>query len=369
MLARFRLLLPYTLSIRQGDSLTSEEFEQQGYRFRIYSPYQASTNILALADPRTVPSDIVYGLRPAEPVFVDQGVIIDGLPTIPANAIQIDISKTEFERAQGSDDPPIETLFELVNSLLHRLRSTGRYSAMHPIAREGAFWRLEFLADSGDQLQPEKDKMRARASAGLAVQISGLPEPVWKSAVQLPRDFRPKPWESLLLDAEAHLPDIVPALVLTAAALEILIENSLALVAPTDKTAAELWTFINNRGDYRKEPSVAEQWDQLLHTLTGHSLKEQKELWEAFRNIRDARNSLMHEGILSLGGHPVSKERAVSLIARAKEIADWIEGFLPANARRPPNHTMQIQLTRMLVANRSSDSNYILQQVKQSRLT
>src|SRR6266851_6332484 len=132
--------------------------------------------------------------------------------------------------------------------------------------------------------------------------------------------------------------------------------HSLAVLAPVEGIPAELWAFINDRGDYRKEPSVAEQYDQLLHALTGHSLKERQDLWEAFRNIRDARNSLMHEGALMLGGHPVSREQAFTLVGRAKQIADWIEGFLPVGARRPASSTMQIGMTRPLIFNRSLPS-------------
>jgi hypothetical protein len=296
-------------------------------------------------------------------------VIIDGQPTFLANALQIDVSKAAFDRATASDDPPIETLFALANSLVNRLRSAGRYSAIHPIAKEGGFWRVEFLTDAGDQLEPEKDKVHARASAELLLRISGLSKSVWTAAGQLDRDFRLKPWESLLLDAEAHLPDVVPALVLTAAALEILIDNALSHVAPTDRAAGELWTFINNRGDYRKEPSVTEQWDKLLHALTGHSLKERQDLWEAFQNIREARNELMHVGILRVGDRPVGKDQAFTYIARAKEIADWVEGFLPQNVRRPPSPSLEVRIARTLLANRSSDSNYVVGQVKNTGLT
>src|SRR2546425_4707122 len=128
MLARFRVLLPYTISIRQDDSLTPEEFDRDGYRIRVYAPYQAATSILALADPAIVPSDLVYALHPADPSTVDPGTIIDGRPTVPANAIRIDVFKPDFDHRvasaghAGSDDPPTEMLFEVVNSLLHRLR-------------------------------------------------------------------------------------------------------------------------------------------------------------------------------------------------------------------------------------------------------
>ena len=142
-------------------------------------------------------------------------------------------------------------------------------------------------------------------------------------------------------------------MVLAAAALETLIAASLHSLAPAQRMPAELWDFINNRGDYRKEPSVAEQFDQLFHALTEHSLKERPELWEAFRNIREARNTLMHQGKMSVGNAEVTRSQAFAFIARAKEIADWVEQFLPDAAKRPPmGPLMQMQVSRALIFNR-----------------
>src|SRR5438876_11738953 len=121
MLARGRVLLPYTISIRQADSLTPEEFDRNGYRIRVSAPYQAATSILALADPAIVPSDLVYALHPADPSTVDPGTIIDGRPTVPANAIRIDVFKHDFDRRvasagnAGSDVTPNTLLFVVVD--------------------------------------------------------------------------------------------------------------------------------------------------------------------------------------------------------------------------------------------------------------
>lgn len=362
MLARFRVLPPYTISIRQGDSLAPEEFDRNGYRIRVYPPYEASTSIRALDNPGVVPSDLVYALHPADPGTVDASLTINGNPAIPANAIRVDVFKDEFDRTAASashassDDPPIEMLFDVVNSLLHRLRSVGRAYPIHPISVQGSYWRLEYLTDSENELASEEGKFRARAGATGTIRISGITEASWNAARGLPSEFRTKAWEALLLDAEAHLPDITPALVLAAGAIEILIEYSLTALAPLERLPAELWSFINNRGDYRKEPSVAEQYDQLLHALTGHTLKERADLWDAFRHIRDARNSLMHEGTLMIAHQPVSKQQAFELIGKAKEIADWIENLLPASTRRPVCPTMSIECIRPIIINRSAPS-------------
>jgi hypothetical protein len=357
-------LLPYSFSIRQGDQLPPEIFDRDGYSIKVYPPYQAATSIVALSD-RAVPvSDVIGNLHPAAPVLIDHGITIDGQPTIFANAVQIDVLKPDFDRRAttatqpGADDPPAEMLFSVVNTLIHRLRSVGRSCPIHPITQDGSCWRIEFLQDSGEPLQPEQGKMRARNGAAFSERIAGLTQPMWQAAVALPRDFRTKAWEALLLDAEALLPDVVPALVLTAAALETLIGSSLAALAPREQVSSELWKFINNRGDYRKEPSVSEQFDQMLQALTRHSLKDRPELWEAFRNLFAARNSLMHDGILAIGGRPVARDQAYALMGRAKEIADWVEALLPAAARRPEGIPgIQIGIARPLIVNRNEPTD------------
>lgn len=359
MIARFRLLLPYIISLDPGEGLDPEEFEQAGFRFRVYPPYQAAVSVLALRDSSTPVSDIVRSLHAADPPSTDLGITINGRPTIPANAIQIDVLKDDFDRTPTasastaqSGDPPTDLLFEVANSILYRLRSVARAPGIHPIEAEGSCWRLEYLDDTGQLLTAERGKIRARNGGGFSVSVTGLTSSIWRACVGLERNFRPNVWEILLLDAEAQLPDVVPAVVLAAAALEVLIGASLEALAPTDRLATELWAFINNRGDYRKEPSVAEQYDQLLHALSGHSLKDRPDLWEVFRNLRDARNSLMHEGTLSIGGQPVTRSQAFTLIGRAKELAEWLEILLPPQARRPPLITdSQLQITRMLITN------------------
>ena len=360
MLARFRVLLPYSFSLRRGDTFQVNELDRDGYHIKVYAPYQAATSIAVLLS-RTVPvSDVLHNLHPVDPYVLDEGITIDGEPTIPANSIQVDVFKPDFDRHiptqgdQGANDPPVEMLFEVVNSLIHRLRSVSRAPTIHPLNQHDSCWRIEFLTDSGESLLPEDGKWRSRIGATFSFSMSGLTEQVWQTAMSLPENFRTKEWETLLLDAEALLPNIVPALVLAAAAIETFIESALNALAPTDRLPVELWTFINNRGDYRKEPSVSEQFDQLLHALSGHSLKERPELWEAFKNLRDARNALMHDGTLAIGGRPVTKDQAYGFIGRAKEIVNWIEALLPSAERRPGDlSSMQISITQPLIANRN----------------
>jgi hypothetical protein len=360
MIARFRILLPYLIWVRQGDTFVPEEFDRDGYRFKVYAPYQAPASASALTDPMVTASDAVYALHPADPPVIDTSVALGGQSTVRANVVQIDVSKPEFDRRKATagnmaaDDPPINMLFEVLNSMLYRLRSVSRSPFIHPISQEGSNWRIEFMTDSGELVAREEGKVRARSSVGFSCQISGLTAEHWQAFIGLPRDFHTKPWEELLLDAEAQLPDLVPAIVLSAVALEVLIGNSLAALAPADDPAAELWHYINNRGDHQKEPSVKEEYDILLRALTGRSLKEEPVLWQAFCNLRDARNTLVHRAALTIGGRPITRHQAYELVGHAKEIAVWIESLLPSNARRPAEIPGQLEVVRPLLVNRTA---------------
>jgi hypothetical protein len=196
--------------------------------------------------------------------------------------------------------------------------------------------------------------IRRRATKPFSIYAVGMNATMWEAVGAVGPEYRPRPWEALLYDAEAHLPDVVPALVLAAAALEVLIGHALSVLAPTKEQAKLLWHFINNRGDYRKEPSVVEQFDVLLNALSGRSLKERADLWEAFKNLRAARNSLMHEGKLTIGGQPVSQHTAHLLVTRAKEVGEWLDALLPLEHRRLPSHS-DIQLEVVHLLNLGSD--------------
>lgn len=360
MIARFRILLPYLIWVRQGDTFVPEEFDRDGYRFKVYAPYQAPASASTLADPMVTASDAIYALHPADPPVIDTSVSLEGQPAARANVVQIDVSKPEFDRQKttsgnkGADDPPISMLFEVLNSMLCRLRSLTRSAFIHAISQEGSSWRVEYLTDSGELLAQEEEKFKAKSSVAFSCQISGLAAKHWQALLGLPRDFQTKVWESLLLDAEAHLPDVVPAITLSAVALEVLIGNSLAALAPADHPAAELWHYINNRGDYHKEPSVAEEYDVLLRALTGRSLKEEPVLWLAFRNLRSARNDLVHKGTVTIGGRPITRHQAYELVGRAKEIAVWVESLLPGSAQRPAEIQCKLEIERQVLVNRTA---------------
>ena len=63
-------------------------------------------------------------------------------------------------------------------------------------------------------------------------------------------------------------------------------------------------------------------------------LKRSPELWQAFKRLRRARNSLAHEGRTRIDGHDLSVEEATALVQKAQEIVDWWEETLEPRLRR-----------------------------------
>jgi hypothetical protein len=362
VIARFRVLLPFTISVRQGAPFVPEEFDHGCSRLKVYAPYQAAANVSELTDLAVPVSDIALALHPADPQMIDPSIIIDGQPTVRANVVQVDVSGPDFDRrapAPGhpqADDPPTALLFEVVNSILHRLRSLLRSPIIHPIDERGSCWRIQYLTDAEELLPEEKGKLKGRGSLGTVMKLTGLSPAHWQAALVLPREFRTKGWETLLLEAESHLPDLVPAILFSSVALEVLIGNALAVLAPTEELAAGLWQYTNNRDRHDKEPSVADEFDTLLRILTGHSLKEHGHLWTAFMNLKSARNGIVHQGTLTIGGRPITRDQGYDLVTKAKEIANWIDSLLPEGARRPTEIPSSIEIWRAMFANRTTSN-------------
>jgi hypothetical protein len=160
------------------------------------------------------------------------------------------------------------------------------------------------------------------------VSVTAINTAIWSKVQELPRDFRPATWDTLL-------PEIGASIVAVNAALEMFIAWALDELSKLACLKPDLWNWINKRGDWYKEPSVIEQYDELLRILSGKSLKNESHLWEALQNLRSVRNSFTHEGRPMFGGRELTLELAQTLIGRAKEIVDWVELLLPKALCRP----------------------------------
>ena len=340
MIARFRALLPFTVHVKTGDAMRPHEVVREGEHFRVYPPYRSNRKPSMVNSTIPIPFGEVEEQLIPGPLDADPYVLVDGNAAIRADAVQIDLQRSGFDRTIVSgrsvldEDPPVATFFDVANSVLARLRSSLQASIVKPLAFDRGPWVIEYLTDTAESLKVEEGKFRRRMATTGRWETNGLNQALWEHLGSLPADYAPPVWETLLLDASPLLPEVGPAIVLAAAALENLIADCLDFLAAHSTVPPGLWAWINDRGDYRKEPSTAEQYDVLLRALSSRSLKDEPEMWEAFKNLRDARNSFVHEGRAKIGNKPVTTGEAMVLIVKANQIVEWIEQLLPVKKRR-----------------------------------
>jgi hypothetical protein len=258
MLARLYILLPYTLTVPEGEEFPIYEMVDGEYRVRFLPP---------LRDPA-----MIHGRRP-------EGLTLNGETAFEANVMRIDFCKEDFDRtAAGPIDPPEDVIRRAVSEFHARLRFTTRAAHAQPVSFPWSQWRLEYTNEV---------------------------------------------FISVLLDRLASRQNL-------------------------DQT---LWEWTKERdGKWLQQPSVEEQFDVLLKYLTGHSLKEEAVLWEAFRNLRSARNSFVHEGEARVGNTALTKDSAAVLVARVNDIVAKVREWIPEEMRWPvPQAKVTLEWTQMLI--------------------
>ena len=344
MVARFTTLLPFVIYVPDGPlpeiamSLNGGEYE-----VTYWPPMQAFMPLAAIEADRDIAlGNIPLLLRPKEPQRASDHVLIDGARTVPADLVRIDIKAREFDRRRSMDetfcDPHGDFLFTLLNSYLSRIRTVTRSPMIRFLDPRSVPWKIEYLDNSGAELPKTEALVNLRASWGQRIALSAIPPNSWDRIRDLPNLFFPARYDVLILDAHAALPDIGAAVVLSFTALETLIAAALERLVETSSSVPEnLWKWINDRGDWRKEPSIVEQFDILLQVLSSTSLKDDPRLWEGFQNLKDARNSFVHEGDATIGKQKVAvtSPKAGELVAIADEIIWYVEALLPVEARMP----------------------------------
>ncbi len=350
MIARFRVLLPFSISVRHEDKLQPYEFDRGAYHIRVFPPYQAALDPLKVGVSPL--ADNIEGLKPADPQILMETIRIDSSATIRANCLQIDFLKPSFDRRPTETltmaDPPGQSLFEITNDFITRYRSAGRVPAVHLLTPMTTFWSLRYLTDEEKQLPVDPALQRGFGSSYSPFRLSGLNEAVWKQTRTLPANYKPHAWEWLLLDAESLLPEVGPSIMIAYSALETFITWALDQLALRSRIPVELWKWIIYRGGrHELEPSVVDMFDVFLKVLAGRSLKEDAKLWESFQSLRKARNNFAHEGKLVLGSLEVTAQKAMEFVAEAKGIIDWVEDLLPVDLRRPKPVSVQWQINVM----------------------
>jgi hypothetical protein len=338
MIARFRIFLARPLLVPAGVEFTPIEIEHRGYAIRVGKPDRAALDRTQLHQESTVPfAHLSLALVPATPQPVSPTTNLDGRPAVLADVLPIDVIADEFDRTKGTNDPPVEVVFEVANSVLARLRTLGRSFEIVPVTPASTLWLKTFLHDDGSEFEPEPDKYKAAGSGTIEAKLHAIPENLWQAVNTLPFDHHARPWDDLLLDAIEILPRIGPSIVLRSAAIETRIDSALDILADAAGWDDEFWKWLRKRNaDFWKEPSVNYQLSVVLHGLIGRSLKDEPLLWQGHRNIRKARNTFAHEGVATIGGKPVDLTKARQLRVVAEGIIDWIETLLPEVERRLP---------------------------------
>lgn len=322
--------MPYAVLIAEGEEFAIYETTFDDYRTRFLPPIRHP--------------DSLHGKRP-------ENLTLNGRPAFEGNVMRIDFQAVNFRRATGEPlDPPESVVREAITDFHRRLRYTTKAAHAQPIAFPHNHWRLEYTNDDGSPLEPSDGHVRARGSVQYGWSFVALSRDVWNNAFTLPAEFDIPVWEELRLDALDALPGVGASVVLAATSLEVFIGGTLEALATSRGVSSTLWSWIRDRaGSISRQPTVEEQFDVLLREFCGHSLKEEQQLWEAFKNLKSARNAFVHEGTAKVMGQSLTPSEAEELVANAGEIIKKVREWLPEALRWPVHEaTSQISFTQML---------------------
>ena len=330
MLAKLQIVVPFELTLPLGDQYNLYGYEEDGYRIFIDVPS-------ASGKPR--------------PLDAPEHVEINGKAALHADVITITFQKKTFERRiELPVDPPEALIQKALSSFIGRLKYASKAPQIKPIEFRGSQWHIQYLNDNGTELEQAEGYIRGRWAHNFSFSYIGCDPALWDLIFSLPEEFEAPGWHTLLVDSRGALPHIGTALVLAATALEIFIAELLDRLVKEGPVPLELWDWINDRGNWQKEPSVDEQYDILLKVMTGHSLKEDNNLWEGLKNLRAARNSFVHEGATKLGRATLSIMDTLQLIGKADAIVTKIRDWIPEHCRWPEiAHTVNMQFSKLIV--------------------
>jgi hypothetical protein len=331
MIARLWILLPFDLLIREGDNLQAVEITSPERKLRFYPPTHYATRP-SRAGSALSPLAALKTAKLAE--FCDTA-LVGNKKIAEVNVCVIDTIKTQFDRSKDKlkQDPEIQAAFDFANFVLSCMRVFSRSFNIRPIESGRDAWQLSYLKDDGSLVDEEEGKCRTVTTAASVIGYAAItPESVER--ITDPVINEPFTWDHLLLDAYALLPDIGSSIVMAYAALEVFISWALDILEKQKPLPDGMWKWLNTRDHWSKQPSVSEQFDHVLKTLSGQSLKDEQELWLKLVELKRARNSLVHEGVAKIGSEKVSASKARELVNGASSIIKWAELLLPVERRR-----------------------------------
>jgi len=316
MIARLQVSLPYYLTVPGGEPFKIYSYNDEGYVVQFYPPVK--TEIPELLD------DV-------------KEIQINGVPAFRTNVFYVEFHRTSFDRRKNIEcDPTYDFIRRTLNYFLHKLRFVTKQSQIKPVDFPNLTWDISYLNDDSTELQKEEGLVRGRSMIMKRVSWNAMNSQIWEGINQLPPDYIPPEWDSLLLDAVDLLPEIGPAIVLAMTALEVFISKILDAMAVNSSIPKDLWKWINNRDWWLKNPAVEEQFDTLLYILSGVSFKKEKRpLWDAFKNLKKARNSFVHDGVAKVGDRVATQKDGAHLVKAAGDIIGFVRELLPEEMRWP----------------------------------
>lgn len=316
MLAILKVQLPFLLLIPEGIT-----FQMYGFT---YKSYDVEFAVLSRSD------------------FLDSPQLpkatIDAAAATFADEIQIFFRKSTFDRhADHPVDPPLIVLASAVQFFIDRLRFFSGAAQVTNVNLMETHWAVLYLNDDFSPLATESNPkiLNVRGYTYFSNECVICDPKLWQAMHTQPAEFQPPQWHTLLVDAKRALPHIGSAVVLAATALEVFIATVLNQLQLKSNVPDATWRWMNERKNRLNNPSVEEQFTDLLTMVCGKSLKQQKALWADFMDLKNARNKFAHEGVASIAGVEVSLERAGSLIVAAQNITKTIREWLPQELQWP----------------------------------
>ena len=313
MLARVQIPLPFNILVEANQPFIPPLYHKNGYTIQILPPMRDPT----IASNREPP---LFKMNDKEALL--------------CNTVVLHFFKHEFKRPlfKKTDktkkfDPTIELINETLNQFLLRFRWVTESPMIHPIDIQRNGWKVDYFNDDGTPL-PRDDKIYGEIHFAIAGNYPKLNQEIWMETFFSQNIPKQRNWEDLALDAYAVLPQVGLSIMLANIAMEIFIPNILhQLVIDKRIQDDKSWEWINNREI--KEPYIEDQYDSLLKVLSGHSLKEDNRLWEAFKTLRKVRNNFVHEGIAGIKNNPLTEDQTIELLQKMDEIFLKIREWLP----------------------------------------
>jgi hypothetical protein len=125
VLARLYILMPYNVTVPDGQEFRIYEHQDGDYKVRFLPP---------MRDPA-----MMFG-----PAVSD--LTLNGKPAFEANVMRIDFHKENFNRADADPiDPPEDVIRRAVADFHARLRFTTRAAHASPVPFPWNQWRLEYI--------------------------------------------------------------------------------------------------------------------------------------------------------------------------------------------------------------------------------